>query len=71
MQGGACGETGEDLFLTLVCQVLLFLGERARARGRARARACAPSAPSPAAPLLLAPGLESWPDSRLALAEKS
>ena len=58
-------------FLTLVCQVLFFLGDvRARARKRARARACREArarVPAPGALLLLASGLESWPDSRLAL----
>ena len=55
-------------FLTLVCQVLFFLGD-ARARERARSAAAAP--PPPAALLLLAVGLESWPDARLALAGSS
>ena len=59
-------------FLTLVCQVLFFLGDaRARARvlARTRGRRATPlPLSSPAALLLLASGLESWPDSRLALA---
>ena len=69
-------------FLTLMCQVLLFLGERARVRVRrayvalayVASRRVASTRPRPrallpsSAALLLAAGDESWPDAFLALA---